>query len=179
MMVRSLLAIVFVIINFTSPAAAVVIDITPIDVDKGHFLISLDELGQADNRVYTIRMDSGAAGIIFGDGIFGAVPPDGQSNVVATYRHGAGGTEGKIINIYPLIQEQFPILIPFSDFIAEDKQEDVSFLLIALASIKFEFSTAGILVVESQPGVVPIPAAAWLFGSGLLGLVGIARRKKA
>ena len=26
---------------------------------------------------------------------------------------------------------------------------------------------------------VPIPAAIWLFGSGLLGLVGIARRKKA
>ena len=27
--------------------------------------------------------------------------------------------------------------------------------------------------------VVPIPAAAWLFGSGLLGMIGIARRKKA
>lgn len=27
------------------------------------------------------------------------------------------------------------------------------------------------------PAVVPVPAAAWLFGSGLLGLVGIARRK--
>ena len=25
---------------------------------------------------------------------------------------------------------------------------------------------------------VPLPAAAWLFGSGLIGLVGIARRKK-
>ncbi|MEE8427904.1 MAG: VPLPA-CTERM sorting domain-containing protein [Gammaproteobacteria bacterium] len=25
---------------------------------------------------------------------------------------------------------------------------------------------------------VPIPAAGWLFGSGLLGLIGIARRKK-
>jgi hypothetical protein len=29
-----------------------------------------------------------------------------------------------------------------------------------------------------SPAPVPIPAAAWLFGSGLLGLVGIARRKK-
>jgi len=27
--------------------------------------------------------------------------------------------------------------------------------------------------------VVPIPAAAWLFGSGLLGMIGIAIRKKA
>lgn len=34
-----------------------------------------------------------------------------------------------------------------------------------------------VLMVESvQP--VPVPAAVWLFGSGLLGLVGIARRKK-
>lgn len=29
------------------------------------------------------------------------------------------------------------------------------------------------------PAAVPIPAAVWLFGSGLLGLVGIARRRKA
>jgi len=28
-------------------------------------------------------------------------------------------------------------------------------------------------------GVVPVPAAVWLFGSGLIGLVGLARRKKA
>ena len=27
--------------------------------------------------------------------------------------------------------------------------------------------------------VVPVPAAVWLFGSGLLGLVGVARRKKS
>lgn len=29
------------------------------------------------------------------------------------------------------------------------------------------------------PAAVPVPAAAWLFGSGLLGLIGVARRKKA
>lgn len=27
-------------------------------------------------------------------------------------------------------------------------------------------------------GVIPVPAAVWLFGSGLLGLIGVARRKK-
>lgn len=31
----------------------------------------------------------------------------------------------------------------------------------------------------SSSAVVPVPAAAWLFGSGLLGLVGISRRRKA
>ena len=30
-----------------------------------------------------------------------------------------------------------------------------------------------------QQTVVPVPAAVWLFGSGLLGLIGVARRKKA
>ena len=38
---------------------------------------------------------------------------------------------------------------------------------------------AGEIRGQVQISTVPIPAAAWLFGSGLLGLVGIARRKKA
>lgn len=32
--------------------------------------------------------------------------------------------------------------------------------------------------VNEPPAVIPVPAAVWLFGSGLLGLVGIARHKK-
>ena len=31
----------------------------------------------------------------------------------------------------------------------------------------------------NAPAAIPVPAAVWLFGSGLLGLVGVARRKKA
>jgi hypothetical protein len=34
------------------------------------------------------------------------------------------------------------------------------------------------LLGTAAPTAVPVPAAVWLFGSGLLGLVGIARRKK-
>ena len=34
------------------------------------------------------------------------------------------------------------------------------------------------LTPTPKGGAVPVPAAAWLFGSGLLGLVGVARRKK-
>lgn len=33
--------------------------------------------------------------------------------------------------------------------------------------------------IRGQIGIVPIPAAVWLFGSGLLGLIGVTRRKKA
>lgn len=32
--------------------------------------------------------------------------------------------------------------------------------------------------IRGQVQVIPVPAAVWLFGSGLLGLIGIARRKK-
>ena len=39
------------------------------------------------------------------------------------------------------------------------------------------FSDERILQVDAR--VVPVPAAVWLFGSGLLGLVGVARRKAA
>jgi hypothetical protein len=39
------------------------------------------------------------------------------------------------------------------------------------------------VALKGQPNIevsaVPVPAAAWLFGSGLIGLTGVARRKKA
>jgi hypothetical protein len=45
-------------------------------------------------------------------------------------------------------------------------------------AVHLTFATsAGVFVVDVQP--VPVPAAVWLFGSGLLSLVSIARRRKA
>lgn len=47
------------------------------------------------------------------------------------------------------------------------------------ATILFEVVAGGSSVVPPDPPAVPLPAAVWLFSSGLLGLVGMARRKKA
>lgn len=38
---------------------------------------------------------------------------------------------------------------------------------------------SGVAYGAAYVAPVPVPAAAWLFGSGLLGLIGVARRKKA
>ena len=48
-------------------------------------------------------------------------------------------------------------------------------------SIYFDANTNGAIIgtFTVEGAVVPIPSALWLFGSGLLGLVGIARRKKS
>ena len=43
-------------------------------------------------------------------------------------------------------------------------------------SEKFNITVNG---TAAPPAVIPVPAAVWLFGSGLIGLVGVARRKKA
>ena len=45
-------------------------------------------------------------------------------------------------------------------------------------AVELTFNTSGqVYVVDVVP--VPVPAAVWLFGTGLLGLVGVARRKPA
>jgi len=47
------------------------------------------------------------------------------------------------------------------------------------ANFYVDFLLEHTLVDTFTVSAVPVPAAAWLFGSGLIGLVGFARRKKA
>lgn len=60
---------------------------------------------------------------------------------------------------------------------------DKIFNLAFLAGQKLTFEVAGISdsfdVVSFKANAVPVPAAVWLFGSALMGLVGSSRRKKA
>jgi hypothetical protein len=45
----------------------------------------------------------------------------------------------------------------------------------------FEYNdgeNSSLLGVDIQTSAVPLPAAAWLFGAGLIGLAGVARRRK-
>lgn len=39
------------------------------------------------------------------------------------------------------------------------------------------FANGTVLSIDAVPTLVPVPAAVWLFGTGLLGLVGVARRR--
>lgn len=43
----------------------------------------------------------------------------------------------------------------------------------SLTGVDFAF------LIDADTTIIPIPGAVWLFGSGMLGLIGIARRKKA
>ena len=53
---------------------------------------------------------------------------------------------------------------------------------VAITSISWNAPSSRLIAdnfVYETAAVVPVPAAVWLFGSGLLGLIGFARRKKA
>jgi len=63
----------------------------------------------------------------------------------------------------------------FDDSIAGSPMIDGPFQNI---SVNFDIGSGNSLTVTSV-SAVPVPAAVWLFGSGLIGLVGLARRKKA
>jgi hypothetical protein len=93
-----------------------------------------------------------------------------------------GGPSGLIIGPGPYTNANGSIAAngPHNPFIDQTATFTLALLgataATVISDVVFSFGTDGVTV----PGtVVPIPAAVWLFVSGLLGLIGIARRKQA
>lgn len=61
-----------------------------------------------------------------------------------------------------------PLDFLFSSVVGSDK-----FVISALG-----IDVAGNFIIRDKPSTVPLPAAAWLFGSALLGFFGLSRRKR-
>ena len=57
--------------------------------------------------------------------------------------------------------------------------DDLSNVPTVIDGVAYNLDENGNMVAIADLSAVPVPAAVWLFGSGLLGLVGVARRRKA
>jgi hypothetical protein len=161
-----------------SPAKAVIIEISY--PDQNIVRAALSDIEAVDDRVYTVRFDEvGTAEILFGDGVQGS-RPSSEGGVVASYRFGAG-TDGKIINEYEITETKLPF-IPIEDFWPNGNTlPNASIVIVGLTSIKFDFSPEGLRVTEADLALapVPIPTAFWLFGTALIGVIGLSKRRLA
>lgn len=94
----------------------------------------------------------------------------------------AGLTFNKIVLTYDLLESLAAIDNPNygQEFEPEFIPGNANVATIADLSIGPEFPGGfGAGISYNSPSAVPLPAAAWLFGSALFGLVGVARRKQA
>jgi len=65
-----------VLLAFTSPAQAMVIDVNPLELDNSRLEVLFSEIVTVEERVYTLDLET--VEIIFGDGVSGARLPAGD-----------------------------------------------------------------------------------------------------
>ena len=157
--------------------------------------------GRTNSHVY---MDASYNGIIGGMGVCTILTTDNQCNPSSDDNVSIDGNAEEVLswgfsqNITKLILELGDSEHPaFDNHDFEYSLDSGSNWLTATTDIsgfvtlmlqggtsQIEFRAAGndltdnFYIRNADATVVPVPAAVWLFGSGLLGLVGIARRKK-
>lgn len=132
-----------------------------------------------------LALTSGETNGLLADGIYDWIEILGSTTISICLQPGGGCAPNEFL---PADGEEWTLAIFadsgwFSDgsVIPDNLPATYSALLVG-----FEFDAAGVEVGSVFASVnsvtvsaVPVPAAAWLFGSGLLGLIGVARRKSA
>ena len=169
-------------------AAAAAVALIPVDGYE-----SWDLLGDPSNLVVTY--DFGAPTTITGLGWDVTITPSGDSWYSEAIVAFSDSVLGQQVFLTPGAGDTFSnsgVPLPYNSGGIIDLTDDAGIPDIVLADgiLRLEFHESfddvpdvidavwyGTLSVEFT--VVPVPAAVWLFGSGLLGLVGMARRKKA
>jgi len=133
---------------------------------------------------------------IWGDGdngfLFDEISVTGDFNLFGDINFDLG--EGLDISIFETTDPEVDPLFSFADFFLDESGTSLSLAILAETNVKvasdlgelfavsFNVDNNGDIltsIVEIPVSAVPVPAAVWLFGSGLIGLAGVARRRKA
>ena len=101
-----------------------------------------------------------------------------------TERTGDNGAVNQILQGAPNFLGEGWVHYEFNTFLAADAGGGVSLLFKADCganpTCRFDAVIDNVsIITDVTVPQVPVPAAVWLFGSGLLGLIGVAKRKKA
>ena len=155
--------------------------------------------GTADDSDYVFLLGDGSnlVGAYASDGAYDGYNGQGGASVYTDLGDAADYNTGQVLFIdsgYPSIGSSFDVNLILT--LDTETTEDLSFLsgsgtATELQGLDRTTSIDFVFLSEGDPGeqyqinslsitsaaLVPIPAAAWLFGSGLLGLIGVARRK--
>jgi hypothetical protein len=171
--------------------AQLTVDVT--DAGAGQVLFTFNNAGPEASSITDVYFDDGSISSISAiasidnsvPGVnfsIGAAPPDlpGGNSISPAFN----ATVGLTADSNPPTQprgvnpgETLGILVDLSAGVSyADLLSDISSMDLRIGIHVQGYATGG---SESFINNVPVPAAVWLFGSGLLGLVGVARRKHA
>ena len=110
-----------------------------------------------------------------------SVSANGVSLVVSSFKNvtNSGGIQQVVNNVGWDNQTLNNVLLMVAEVdLAGTGVDSFNDFAVTLGQTTAETPVALSMVGAINSAVIPVPAAVWLFGSGLLGLVGVARRKK-
>ena len=174
-LLKTVLGALFIFISLSSAAQASLIgDTVHVQhansqriIDLGTHLVTTND--ENISLFSTYQIDIGAESVSFDFNVFGLI---GEAATVTISDLDWIGTPGTVTGFTSIDTN----LGGWSDSRATFTNDSVIFEFAGLTLNPNLFLNA---TIQTSHTVVPVPPAAWLFGSGLLGLIGIARRQRA